>query len=156
MCSTTPSTPHVRSLMAHPRQPPLMHPSISRSSSFPKRLSESELQGVPMQVDGVLAQVSLDLAGSEGGLSWAFEMDGCVNLLPGFGQRTESLPLQEIIAAEIKPSSLRRQWCSWLEKAWALTLFTFRRAPSNPSYWHPRQVTLVSTDEVRVFWVMDV
>lgn len=38
-------------------------------------------------------------------------------------------------------------------QAHALVIYTFQRSPSNPSCWHPRQVTFTSPNEVRVVLV---
>ncbi|RMZ56502.1 hypothetical protein APUTEX25_001349 [Auxenochlorella protothecoides] len=117
---------------------PLPSPVMLRGpspTSVSDKTSRTDEEGFPVLVDGALARVHLDLQAEV--LSWTLELGGPLCCAPG--QRSTSLPVTEILAVEMQAARMRR--------AHALVIYTFQRSPSNPSCWHPRQVTFTSPNE---------
>ncbi|KAL6773964.1 hypothetical protein ACKKBG_A23250 [Auxenochlorella protothecoides x Auxenochlorella symbiontica] len=148
--SSPPLSPSLRRVWGDKRAPrptsPLPSPVMLRGpspTSVSDKTSRTDEEGFPVLVDGALARVHLDLQAEV--LSWTLELGGPLCCAPG--QRSTSLPVTEILAVEMQAARMRRVWRSWPEKAHALVIYTFQRSPSNPSCWHPRQVTFTSPNE---------
>ncbi|GAB4813613.1 hypothetical protein N2152v2_000659 [Parachlorella kessleri] len=94
---------------------------------------------VAMAVDGHRALASL----GPSGLRWSYDITRCC--VPGV--RSESVPFEEILAAEVLLPRRGMVWVQRPTKMFRLAVYTFRRAPDNPSSWHPRQIVLETTSE---------
>jgi ceramide kinase len=100
-------------------------------------------QEYKMLVDGHEASVAL----SEAGLRWSHEISRCC--IPGV--RSETLPLGEILSAQVLPPHKLNSWILFTKTAHRLVLCSFRRSKDNPAVWHPRKITLESSHEGVLF-----